>query len=128
MGPDFVLCRAKVQALGCLPFQPQENSHSNLANFAYMRLGLPLPLCDNIQSCECGRVTSDSSGYHQMVCKTGGGSVWSHDSITSVWSECLNDLKIHHRKEPKDRYATSDSLPDITVFKTGVGSNVELDI
>ena len=85
---------------------------------AYLKLGLPLPLCDNIQSCECGRVTSDSSGYHQMVCKTGGGPVWSHDSITSVWSECLNDLKIHHRKEPKDRYATSDSHPDTTVFPT----------
>ena len=45
-----------------------------------------------------------------------------------MWSECLNDLKIHHRKEPKDRYATSDSRPDIVVFDTGVGSNVELDI
>ena len=95
---------------------------------AYLRLGLSLPLCDNIQACDCGKVASDSSGYHQMVCKTGGGPVWTHDSITSVWSECLNDLKIHHRKEPKDRYATSDSRPDIVVFDTGVGSNVELDI
>ena len=54
--------------------------------------------------------------------------MWTHDPITSVWSECLDDLKIHHRKEPKDRYATSDSRPDIVVFDTGVGSNFELDI
>ena len=38
------------------------------------------------------------------------------------------DLKIQHKKEPKDRYATSDSCPDIVVFDTGIGSNVELDI
>ena len=35
---------------------------------------------------------------------------------------------ISHRKEPKDRYSTSDSHPDITGFNTGVASNVELDI
>ena len=32
------------------------------------------------------------------------------------------------QKEPKDRYATSDSRPDIVVFDTGIGSNVDLDI
>ena len=32
------------------------------------------------------------------------------------------------QKEPKDRYATSNSLPDIVVSDTGIGSNVELDI
>ena len=52
----------------------------------------------------------------------------SHDPIMSVWSECLNDLKIQHKKEPKDRYATSDSRPDIAVFDTGIGYNIELDI
>ena len=31
-------------------------------------------------------------------------------------------------QEPKDRYATSDRRPDIVVFDTGIGSNVELDI
>ena len=46
----------------------------------------------------------------------------------SVWSDCLSHLKIHHRKESKDRYSTSDSRPDISVFDTGAGSNVELDI
>ena len=61
---------------------------------AYLRLGLPSPFCDNIQTCDCGRATGDSSGYYQITCKTGGGPVWSHDSIMSVWSESLNDLKM----------------------------------
>ncbi len=38
---------------------------------AYLRLGLPLSLCDNIQTCDCGRATGDSSGNHQITCKTG---------------------------------------------------------
>ena len=70
----------------------------------------------------------DSSSYHQITCKTGGGPVWTHNSITSVWSECLASLQIHHRKEPTGRYSTSESRPDISVFDTGAGSNVELDI
>ena len=53
---------------------------------AYLRLGLPLPFCENIQTRDCGRATGDSSGYHQITCKTGGGPEWSHDSIMSVWS------------------------------------------
>ena len=36
--------------------------------------------------------------------------------------------KFNTQKEPKDRYAISDSRPDIVVFDTGIGSNVELDI
>ena len=49
-----------------------------------------------------------------------------HNSIVSVWSDCLSELKLHHKKEPRDRYSTSDSRPDIIVFDTGAGSNVEL--
>ena len=33
---------------------------------------------------------------------------------------------MQHKKEPKDRYATSDSRPDIAVFDTGIGTNLEL--
>ena len=61
---------------------------------AYLRLGLPLHLCDNIQACDCGRATRNSRGYYQITCKTGGCPVWSHDSIMTVRSKCLNDLKI----------------------------------
>ena len=46
----------------------------------------------------------------------------------SVWSDCLSELKLHHKKEPRDRYSTSESRPDIIVFDTGAGSNVELDV
>ena len=56
------------------------------------------------------------------------GPVWTHNSIMSVWSECLASLQIHHRKEPTGRYSTSESRPDNSVFDTKVGSNVELDI
>ena len=51
-----------------------------------------------------------------------------HDSITSVWSDCFNYLKIHHRQEPRDGYAITDSRPDKVVFGIGIGFNFELDI
>ena len=95
---------------------------------AFLRLGLPLPYSDDIHTCDCGRTITDSSGYHQITCKSGGGPVWTHNSIVSVWSDCLSELKLHHKKEPRDRYSTSDSRPDIIVFDTGAGSNVELDV
>ena len=65
-----------------------------------------------------GKPIHDSSGYHQITCKTGGGPVWTHNSIMSVWSECLVSLQIHHRKEPTGRYSTSESRPDISVLDT----------
>ena len=80
----------------------QGSSYLSPPNFwlaAYLRLGLPLPLCDNIQTCDCGRASDDSSGYRQITCKTGSGPVWSHDLIMSVWSECLNNLKIQHTQK-----------------------------
>ena len=95
---------------------------------AFWRLGLPLPSNDEIQACDCGKPMHDFGSYHQITCKTGGGPVWTHNSIMSVWSECLASLQIHHRKEPTGRYSTSESRPDISVFDTGAGSNVELDI
>ena len=95
---------------------------------AFWRLSLPLPSNDEIQACDCGKPIHDSSGYHQITCKTGGEPVWTHNSIMSVWSECLASLQIHHRKEPTGRNSTSESRPDISVFDTEAGSIVELDI
>ena len=51
--------------------------------------------------------------------------MWSHNRILSVWSECLNDLQIHHKKEPRNRYTETD---DIVVFDTDSGKNIDLDI
>ena len=51
--------------------------------------------------------------------------MWSHDSIISVWSDCLNNFRIQHKKSQK-----IDML-HLTAAQTlfsGIGSNVELDI
>ena len=63
-----------------------------------------------------------------LTCKTGGGSVWSHESISSVWSDCFRGLHIHHRREPRSRYTTTDNRPDIVFFDSDIGNNVDLDI
>ena len=46
----------------------------------------------------------------------------------SEWSDCLCQVQIHHKKEPRDRYSDSNNRPDIAVFDVGSGANVELDI
>ena len=35
---------------------------------------------------------------------------------------------MHHRREPRHRYTTSDNCPDITVFDFSSGSNTDLDV
>ena len=35
---------------------------------------------------------------------------------------------MHHRREPRHRYTTSDNRPDITVFDFSSGSNTDLDV
>ena len=55
------------------------------------------------------------SGYHLIICKTGGGPVWTHDSVVSTWSDCLRSIDIHHKKEPRQRYRDSDDRPDIAM-------------
>ena len=88
-------------------FQPYEYRLACL-----LRLGLQLPAVSWINKCECGAVLDDK-GYHLLTCKKGGGPVWSHDSIVSEWSDCLRQLQIHHKHEPRDRYNDSNNRPDI---------------
>ena len=97
-------------------------SEFRLASF--LRLGHSMPFSSLINNCNCGRPVDDS-GYHLLTCKTGGGPVWTHNSIVSVWSDCL---KIHHKKEPRNRFTNTDDRPDITCFNCGSGSSVELDV
>ena len=92
-----------------------------------LRLGLPLPFEHWLSTCDCG-AEIDPYGYHLLTCKKGGGPVWCHDSIVAGWSSCLRKLSIHHQKEPKNRYLDKSNRPDIVVFDTGSGCNVELDI
>ena len=80
-----------------------------------------------LSTCDCG-AEIDPYGYHLLTCKKGGGPVWCHDSIVAGWSSCLRKLSIHHQKEPKNRYLDKSNRPDIVVFDTGSGCNVELDI
>ena len=91
-----------------------------------MRLGLRLPLPQSIIECDCGK-TLDTDGYHLITCKTGGGPVWSHNSMISAWSECLKRVSLPHTIEPRDCYSSSQSRPDIAVHNA-TDFNVELDV
>ena len=37
----------------------------------------------------------------------------STTSFTAVWSDCLHQLGVHHKKEPRNRYVETDRRPDI---------------
>ena len=52
----------------------------------------------------------------------------SHESISSVWSDCFRGLHIHHRREPRSRCTTTDNRLDIVFFNSDIGNNVDLDI
>ena len=66
-------------------------------------------------------------GYHLITCKSGGGPVWTHNSIVSTWSECLSQVHLCHTIEPRDTYCNSQSRPDIAIQNV-FDFNVELDI
>ena len=92
-----------------------------------MRLGCAMPLQSVTKSCECGK-NIDGDGYHLTTCKTGGGPVWTHETISNVWSDCLKQLHITHQREPRNRYSNSDDRPDIIAFDAHSGCDIELDI
>ena len=80
-----------------------------------MRLVCEMPLGSVVSICECGK-DIDSDGYHLLTCKTGGGPIWTRETLASVWSDCLQHLKITHHREPMNRYINSDDRPDIIAF------------
>ena len=83
-----------------------------------------MPFKSCINKCECG-VELDGTGYHLLTCKFGGGPVWQHDSVVSGWCSCLNELQLHHRKEPRDQYTESENRPDILMYNE---TSTELDV
>ena len=91
-----------------------------------LRLGLPITISKWVESCNCNALLDDS-GYHLLTCKTGGGPIWSHESI-AVWLEYLRSLRIHHCREPRNRYTNSGCRPDIIMFNAESGANIDLDI
>ena len=92
-----------------------------------MRLGCDMPLCTASSICDCGKAI-DKVGYHLLTCKTGGGPVWSHETIAGVWCDCLKHLQIVHHREPRDRYANSDARADIVAYNAQTGADIELDV
>ena len=92
-----------------------------------VRLGLPVIISKWVESCNCN-APLDDSGYHLITCKTGGGPIWSLESIAGVWSECRRSLRIHHCREPRNRCTNSECRPDIIMFDAESGSNIDLDI
>ena len=93
---------------------------------AFLRLGQPMPFNSCVTHCNCGREL-DADGYHLFTCKLGGGPVWEHNNLVAEWCQCLRDLQLHHEKEPKNQYIDSEDRPDIIVYDSGIGTNVELD-
>ena len=97
-----------------------------------MRLGIPVSFPEWVNKCDCGQTLdikgSDADGFHLLTCKNGGGPVWTHDSMMSVWSECLSSVHLPHKCEPRDRYTHSNNWPDILIYDSETGSNVELDV
>ena len=71
---------------------------------------------------------SDADGFHFLTCKNCGGFVWIHDTMISVWFECLSSVHLPHKCEPRDPYTHSNNRPDILVYESKTGSNVELDV
>ena len=88
---------------------------------------IPLPLLADEYECEC-RKTIDREGYHLLTCKVGGGPVWSHNCMVSVWADCLSQLHVLYYIEPKDCYTTSSGRPDIYVVESFSMPAAELDI
>ena len=92
-----------------------------------LRLGCEMPLGSVVSTCECGKDV-DRDGYHLLTCKSGGGPVWTHETLSSVWSSCLQQLKMTHQREPRNCYINSNDRPDIIAFDAQSGCDIELDI
>ena len=58
----------------------------------------------------------------------GGGPPYTHNAITSVWSDCLRSLHLNHKWETQFRYSDSNNRPDITVSDQQSGMTLDLDI
>ncbi len=89
--------------------------------------GLALPFTKWVKVCDCGQQL-DQQGYHLLTCKYGGGPVWTHNTILKGWSECLSDLHIPHQTEPRHRFVSSENRPDMTLFDSETGQNLDVDV
>ena len=84
-------------------------------------------LASVVEKYEYGR-NIDREGFHLLTCKSGGGPIWSHNSIVSAWCDYLQEVNTTYRREPRDLYDGTNSRPDIIAFDSKNGRDLELDI
>ena len=80
-----------------------------------------------LRSCECGAALDDTA-YHLLSCKFGGGPIWCHESISEVWMDCLRELHLPCRREPRHQYSNSEDRPDIVSLDPSSGLGIDLNI
>ena len=72
-----------------MPYHPLISLHYHPVILLWLRLGLPIAFPEWVNKCDCGRSIGvdgfDADGFHLLTCKTGGGPVWTHDTMVSVW-------------------------------------------
>ena len=54
--------------------------------------------------------------------------MWTHNSVLKGWNECLNELHLPHTTEPRHQYTNTEDRPDISVFDSETGQNLDLDV
>ncbi|XP_062522886.1 uncharacterized protein LOC134197557 [Corticium candelabrum] len=67
-------------------------------------------------------------GYHLITCKYGGVPVWTHNTIVQTWSECLSQLHVVHKIEPRHRFLDCDSRPDIYIYVVDPDFSKEVEL
>ena len=80
-----------------------------------------------ISTCGCEKDV-DGDGYHFLTFKSGGGPIRTHETLSSVWSNCLQQLNMTYQQESRKRYINTDDTPDIIAFDAQSGCDIELDI
>ena len=63
----------------------------------------------------------DGNKYHLITCKYSGGPARTYNTIVQTWSECLSQLHVVHKIEPKHCFLDCDSRPDIYVVDPDSG-------
>ena len=64
-----------------------------------LEVGCDMPLAFSIEKCECGRLI-DKETFRRLICKSGGGHIWSYESLASVWCDCIRALGMTYLREP----------------------------
>ena len=93
-----------------------------------LRLGAPLPELQALDNCipQC-KQPLDSSGYHILTCKWGGGIIRRHDHIADCLYKMLTSVGYRCRKELPDQF-DGKQRPDVAVYDYKDGKKLLLDV